>query len=83
MTDTRNGAHGSDSDQSAKDEIEIVFPDFDFDQWKNKDYKYLTENFIYDENKRTHSHKEQTNINTLFGSSATTGFIKVLKLSIL
>nr|CAD21552.1 putative nucleoside triphosphate kinase [Taenia solium] len=30
LTDTRNGFHGSDGDESAKEEIKFFFPDFDF-----------------------------------------------------
>ncbi|VDM30516.1 unnamed protein product [Hydatigera taeniaeformis] len=30
LTDTRNGFHGSDGDESAEEEIKFFFPDFDF-----------------------------------------------------
>jgi len=33
LTDTRNSTHGSDSDESARKEIDFFFPDFDVDQW--------------------------------------------------
>ncbi|ORX96823.1 nucleoside diphosphate kinase [Basidiobolus meristosporus CBS 931.73] len=37
LTDTRNSFHGSDSDETAKREIEIFFPEFDVDQWRAKE----------------------------------------------
>ena len=33
LTDTRNCTHGSDSEESAKREIGVFFPDFDVDGW--------------------------------------------------
>lgn len=33
LTDTRNACHGSDSPESVKREIGILFPDFDVDGW--------------------------------------------------
>ncbi|KAG5894613.1 hypothetical protein JTB14_026144 [Gonioctena quinquepunctata] len=33
LSDTRNATHGSDSEESAKREIEIFFPDFDVEKW--------------------------------------------------
>ncbi|XP_050424002.1 nucleoside diphosphate kinase 6-like isoform X2 [Adelges cooleyi] len=35
LTDTRNATHGSDSEESARREISILFPDFSFDRWQN------------------------------------------------
>ncbi|CAG8470625.1 2920_t:CDS:2 [Paraglomus brasilianum] len=34
LTDTRNSFHGSDSDDTAKREIKLFFPDFDIDEWR-------------------------------------------------
>ncbi|KAG0036306.1 Nucleoside diphosphate kinase 6 [Podila clonocystis] len=34
MTDTRNSFHGSDADETAKDEIRFFFPEFDIEQWE-------------------------------------------------
>ncbi|KAG9285680.1 hypothetical protein G9A89_002247 [Geosiphon pyriformis] len=42
LTDTRNSFHGSDSDETAKREIEFFFPDFDIEQWRNLDLKKMT-----------------------------------------
>jgi len=33
ISDTRNAAHGSDSDESARKEISFFFPEFCFDHW--------------------------------------------------
>ncbi|KAG2218197.1 hypothetical protein INT45_006832 [Circinella minor] len=33
LTDTRNSFHGSDSDETAKNEIGLFFPEFDVDAW--------------------------------------------------
>jgi nucleoside-diphosphate kinase len=33
LTDTRNACHGSDSEESVKNEIKKVVPDFDVDRW--------------------------------------------------
>lgn len=33
LSDTRNACHGSDSEESAKREIEIFFPDFNTTEW--------------------------------------------------
>ncbi|XP_023021074.2 nucleoside diphosphate kinase 6 [Leptinotarsa decemlineata] len=33
LSDTRNATHGSDSEESAKREIKIFFPDFDIEKW--------------------------------------------------
>lgn len=35
LSDTRNATHGSDSEDSAKKEISIFFPDFDKNDWCN------------------------------------------------
>ncbi|KAG0100415.1 Nucleoside diphosphate kinase 6 [Podila epicladia] len=34
MTDTRNSFHGSDADETAKNEIRFFFPEFDIEQWE-------------------------------------------------
>ncbi|KAJ8915015.1 hypothetical protein NQ315_015989 [Exocentrus adspersus] len=33
LSDTRNATHGSDSEESARREIGVFFPDFDIDKW--------------------------------------------------
>ena len=43
LTDTRNSTHGSDSEESAKKEIEFFFPEFDIDKW------YRTEESVFRE----------------------------------
>ncbi|XP_028140530.1 nucleoside diphosphate kinase 6 [Diabrotica virgifera virgifera] len=37
LSDTRNASHGSDSEESARREIGIFFPSFDFDKWYQED----------------------------------------------
>ncbi|KAG0170563.1 Nucleoside diphosphate kinase 6 [Apophysomyces sp. BC1015] len=36
LTDTRNSFHGSDSDETARREIEFFFPQFDISAWSEK-----------------------------------------------
>lgn len=36
LTDTRNACHGSDSPESVRREIGIIFPDFRVDEWLAK-----------------------------------------------
>ena len=33
ITDTRNSSHGSDSEETARQEIQFFFPEFDFDDF--------------------------------------------------
>ena len=33
ITDTRNSSHGSDSEETARQEIQFFFPEFDFDNF--------------------------------------------------
>lgn len=37
LTDTRNVCHGSDGTDSAFEEIQIIFPEFDVKNWNKKD----------------------------------------------
>ncbi|CAG8589124.1 7826_t:CDS:2 [Ambispora leptoticha] len=39
LTDTRNSFHGSDSDETAKREIEFFFPELDVDAWRRQEEK--------------------------------------------
>ncbi|XP_046405383.1 nucleoside diphosphate kinase 6 [Ischnura elegans] len=41
VTDTRNSAHGSDSEQSALREIHFFFPNFDIDNWRSNEECYF------------------------------------------
>ncbi|XP_037907348.1 nucleoside diphosphate kinase 6-like [Hermetia illucens] len=34
LSDTRNACHGSDAMESALNEINVFFPDFDFEEWR-------------------------------------------------
>lgn len=47
ISDTRNAAHGSDSDESAKREIGFFFPTFDCENW------YKTYEPLYHENRQS------------------------------
>ncbi|CAE1164853.1 ndk [Acanthosepion pharaonis] len=44
LTDTRNCAHGSDSEETAKKEIEFFFPGFNINKWKDDVGQFLREN---------------------------------------
>ncbi|KAJ7391118.1 Nucleoside diphosphate kinase 6 [Desmophyllum pertusum] len=47
ISDTRNATHGSDSDESAKKEINFFFPEFNCDNW------FETHEVLYRENRHT------------------------------
>ncbi|KRT80610.1 hypothetical protein AMK59_5490, partial [Oryctes borbonicus] len=40
-SDTRNATHGSDSDESARREIGIFFPEFNYENWYNDEEQYF------------------------------------------
>ncbi|XP_003704529.1 nucleoside diphosphate kinase 6 isoform X1 [Megachile rotundata] len=42
LSDTRNATHGSDSVESAKREISILFKDFDLQKWYENEEKYYS-----------------------------------------
>lgn len=54
FSDTRNAAHGSDSDDSARSEIKFCFPEFDFDHWRSQEEEEVRENLKYDKLKKVH-----------------------------
>ncbi|ESP00658.1 hypothetical protein LOTGIDRAFT_112601 [Lottia gigantea] len=41
LTDTRNCTHGSDSEETAKREIKLFFPEFDEEKWRANDEDYF------------------------------------------
>ncbi|XP_056637665.1 nucleoside diphosphate kinase 6 [Diorhabda sublineata] len=55
LSDTRNASHGSDSEDSAKREIKIFFPNFDIDYWyaqyepvfRSNNISFDTKNFLH------------------------------------
>ena len=51
MTDTRNTVHGSDSPDSAKQEIGQVFADFDLEKWKQNEGRLFEKGFVAFDNK--------------------------------
>ncbi|CAL1544266.1 unnamed protein product [Lymnaea stagnalis] len=46
LTDTRNCAHGSDSDETAKREIKFFFPDFDIEKWYEEECIYFQKDLV-------------------------------------
>jgi nucleoside-diphosphate kinase len=56
LTDTRNCAHGSDSDDTARREIEFFFPDFDPKQWFADEEAYFRAGHVtYDADRQAHT----------------------------
>lgn len=56
LSDTRNATHGSDSPESARREIGIFFPEFDYDKWFSEDEpKFRTKQLNFIEDKFIHS----------------------------
>ncbi|CAH0564284.1 unnamed protein product [Brassicogethes aeneus] len=61
LSDTQNAAHGSDSPESAKREIGIFFPEFNYDKWfkedemhfRNNDVHFVPSLFIHQINNKT------------------------------
>jgi len=55
LTDTRNSTHGSDSDETAKREINFFFPEFNVEDWhKECEHDFLTKEVIYYEEHDIH-----------------------------
>ncbi|XP_018576534.1 nucleoside diphosphate kinase 6 [Anoplophora glabripennis] len=58
LSDTRNATHGSDSEESARREIRIFFPEFDVDKWyreeeplfRNDKVAFYEERFLHQPN---------------------------------
>ena len=49
LTDTRNVSHGSDSEQTARAEINFFFPEFSETQWEREEKEYFqTGRVIFD-----------------------------------
>lgn len=65
LTDTRNAAHGSDSEESARREIHFFFPDFDIEEWyKNEEVYFRMGQVKYCENKNEHVLNENFILNS-------------------
>ncbi|OWF44398.1 Nucleoside diphosphate kinase 6 [Mizuhopecten yessoensis] len=47
LTDTRNSTHGSDSDESARKEMQFFFPEFNVDEWYKKKEPYFRNGNVY------------------------------------
>lgn len=45
-SDTRNSVHGSDSDESAKKEMGIFFPEFNADEWYQSEMDKFIKNQV-------------------------------------
>ena len=57
LTDTRNSTHGSDSDETARKEINFFFPEFNVDDWfKENEANFLTKNIYFDEEHDIHKY---------------------------
>ncbi|XP_060073253.1 nucleoside diphosphate kinase 6-like [Ylistrum balloti] len=55
LTDTRNSTHGSDSEESARKEMQFFFPEFNVDQWyKEKEPYFQNGNVSFYEEKGIH-----------------------------
>ncbi len=56
LTDTRNATHGSDSEESARKEIQFFFRDFDVDAFYADEARYFEDDgkLRFDKNKFTH-----------------------------
>ena len=56
LTDTRNACHGSDADETARQEIRFFFPEFDVNFWyKTQEEKFIKGQVRYDKEKEEHS----------------------------
>ncbi|XP_076099220.1 nucleoside diphosphate kinase 6-like [Mytilus galloprovincialis] len=54
-TDTRNATHGSDSDESARREINFFFPNFNIEEWHRTEEQYFREGKVkFCEDKEIH-----------------------------
>ena len=55
LSDTRNATHGSDSPESARREIFTFFPDFDYEEWFQKEEPFFRAGkVVFDEDKFCH-----------------------------
>lgn len=55
LTDTRNAAHGSDSEESARREIHFFFPEFNIEEWyKSEEIHFRLGHVRYCEEKSEH-----------------------------
>ncbi|GFR75425.1 nucleoside diphosphate kinase [Elysia marginata] len=55
LTDTRNCAHGSDADATAKKEVGFFFPEFDIDKWYKEQHKFFQNDLVeFDPDKLQH-----------------------------
>lgn len=55
LTDTRNATHGSDSEVSARKEISIFFPSFNYDKWVNEEEPlFRSGKVVFDEKNFVH-----------------------------
>ncbi|XP_065183712.1 nucleoside diphosphate kinase 6-like [Sycon ciliatum] len=56
FTDTRNGLHGADSEESVRREIPFFFKDFDVDKWiAEEEHRYRAETPRYDPHQGVHT----------------------------
>lgn len=63
LTDTRNSTHGSDSDTSARREIEFFFPEFDIDDWYCEfEVHFNRGDVVYDPKHEIHVVKEHVDL---------------------
>ncbi|XP_059156656.1 nucleoside diphosphate kinase 6-like isoform X2 [Physella acuta] len=46
LTDTRNCTHGSDSNETARREINFFFPEFNIDQWFEQQHDYFYKDLV-------------------------------------
>ncbi|XP_050522140.1 nucleoside diphosphate kinase 6-like [Daktulosphaira vitifoliae] len=55
LTDTRNATHGSDSDESVRREVGIIFPKFSFEHWEiNEKPHFIRGNIKFNEKQFCH-----------------------------
>lgn len=56
LTDTRNATHGSDSPETAKREIELFFPEFDYEKWfRDEQFQFLKNDIKFDKENFVHT----------------------------
>ncbi|KAK3791613.1 hypothetical protein RRG08_002966 [Elysia crispata] len=55
LTDTRNCAHGSDADATARKEVGFFFPEFDFEEWYRRQHPLFINDLVeFDPEKMQH-----------------------------
>ena len=63
LTDTRNSTHGSDSDASARREINFFFPEFDIDDWYSQyEGVFNRGDVVFDPKHEMHLMKDQNHL---------------------